>query len=83
MPNTRHFPCLVEFELFDSITVFSAMHGTDKLVFLDKPFTTEPLAWAIRKNDPDFLKFLNDFLEQIKNDGRFNQIYDKWFKHVR
>jgi len=61
-------------------TVFSAMHGTDKLVFLDKPFTTEPLAWAIRKNDPDFLKFLNDFLEEIKNDGRFDQIYDKWFK---
>ena len=36
--------------------VFVAMHGADKLIFLDKPFTTEPLAWAIRKNDPDFLK---------------------------
>lgn len=60
--------------------VFIAMHGTDKLVFLDKPFTTEPIAWAIRKNDPDFLKFLNNFLEEIKKDGRFDRIYNKWFK---
>jgi polar amino acid transport system substrate-binding protein len=60
--------------------VYIAMHGTENLVFLDEPFTTEPLAWAIRKNDPDFLKFLNDFLDEIKKDGRFDQIYDKWFK---
>ena len=41
--------------------VFMAMYGENKLVFLDKPFTVEPLAWAIRKNDPDFLKWLNKF----------------------
>ena len=50
------------------------------MVFLDKPFTAEPLAWAIRKNDPDFLKWLNKFLEEIKKDGRYDKIYNKWFK---
>jgi len=60
--------------------VFSAMNPSNQLVFLDKPFTKEPIAWAIRKNDPDFLKFLNNFLNDIKNDGRFNKIYEKWFK---
>ncbi len=60
--------------------VFVAMHGADKLIFLDKPFTVEPLAWAIRKNDPDFLKWLNKFLEEIKKDGRYDKIYKKWFK---
>jgi polar amino acid transport system substrate-binding protein len=59
--------------------VFSAMNPSDQLVFLDKPFTKEPIAWAIRKNDPDFMKFLNDFLDRIKADGRFDQIYSKWF----
>jgi len=59
--------------------VFSAMHQSDQLIFLDEPFTKEPIAWAIRKNDPDFMKFLNDFLAQIKADGRFDKIYDKWF----
>jgi polar amino acid transport system substrate-binding protein len=69
--------------------VFIAMHPSDQLIFLDEPFTKEPIAWAIRKNDPDFLKFLNSFLEEIKKDGRFDKIYNKWFintdwfKHAR
>jgi polar amino acid transport system substrate-binding protein len=59
--------------------VFIAMHPSDQLIFLDEPFTEEPIAWAIRQNDPDFLKFLNSFLEEIKKDGRFDKIYKKWF----
>ncbi|MEJ2097412.1 MAG: transporter substrate-binding domain-containing protein [Deltaproteobacteria bacterium] len=59
--------------------VFFAMYPSDQLVFLDKPFTQEPIAWAIRKNDPDFMKYLNDFLGRIKADGRFEQLYHKWF----
>jgi polar amino acid transport system substrate-binding protein len=59
--------------------VFCALHPSNQLVFLDEPFTEEPIAWAIRKNDPDFMKFLNDFLARIKADGRFDRIYFKWF----
>jgi polar amino acid transport system substrate-binding protein len=59
--------------------VFFAMNPSDALVFLDKPFTEEPIAWAIRKGDPDFMKFLNAFLDRIKADGRFDRIYQKWF----
>lgn len=51
----------------------------DKLTFLDKPFTFEPLAWAVRKGDPDFLNFLNNFLKQVKGDGSYDEIYNKWF----
>ena len=57
---------------------FYAKHGEGKLVFLDKPFTYEPLAWAVRKGDPDFLNWLNNFLRQMKNDGRYDKIYNKW-----
>ena len=57
--------------------VFMAMHGGDDLVFLDKPFTVEPLAWGIRKNDPDFLNWLNKFLKELKEDGRYDKIYKK------
>ena len=60
--------------------VFLAQQGADKLVFLDEPFTFEPLAWAVNKGDPDFLNWLNNFLRQIKNDGRYEQIYNKWIK---
>lgn len=60
--------------------VFMAMHPSDQLIFLDKPFTKEPIAWAIRKKDPDFLKFLNDFLSKMKADGSYDKIYNKWFQ---
>jgi polar amino acid transport system substrate-binding protein len=57
---------------------FMAQQGAGKLIFLDEPFTFEPLAWAIRKGDPDFLNWLNNFLRQVKNDGRYDKIYEKW-----
>jgi len=60
--------------------VVMVMQGKDKLAFLDKPFTYEPLAWAIKKGDPDFLNWLKNFLLQIKNDGRYDRIYNKWIK---
>jgi polar amino acid transport system substrate-binding protein len=62
--------------------VFKAMHPSASIVFLDKPFTQEPIAWAIRKDDPDFLNWLNDFLKKIKNDGRFDKLYKKWFENT-
>ena len=61
---------------------FYAERGKDKLVFLDEPFTFEPLAWAINKGDPDFLNWLNNFLRQVKNDGRYERMYNKWILSV-
>ena len=60
--------------------VFMGQQGAGKLVFIDKPFTFEPLAWAIKKGDPDFMNWLNNFLRQTKNDGRYDRIYNKWIK---
>ncbi|ADD68919.1 extracellular solute-binding protein family 3 [Denitrovibrio acetiphilus DSM 12809] len=53
--------------------------NSKNLAFLNVPFTYEPLAWAIRKGDPDFMNFLNNILVQMKGDGRYQKIYDKWF----
>ena len=52
--------------------------GKGKTVFLNEPFTYEPLAWAINQGDPDFLNFLNNFLRQSKGDGFYQRLYDKW-----
>ena len=60
--------------------VFNAEQGAGKLIFLDEPFTFEPLAWAITKGDPDFMNWLNNFLRQVKNDGRYERIHNKWIK---
>jgi len=58
----------------------NAERGEGKLVFLDQPFTYEPLGWAVRKGDYDFVNWLDNFLNQIKNDGTYDKIYGKWFK---
>jgi len=61
-------------------SIFYAQHGKAAgMKFLNDPFTFEPLGWAINKGDPDFLNWLNNFLRQMKNDGRYERIYDKWF----
>ena len=64
-------------------SIFYATKGKGKLVFLDKPFTYEPLGWAINKGDPDFLNWLNNFLRQIKHDGEYQKLYNKWFVNVK
>jgi polar amino acid transport system substrate-binding protein len=60
------------------VRVFAAMYR-DKTKGLYEPLTYEPLAWAIRKGDPDFLNWLNNFLAQLRGDGRWEQIKQKWF----
>ena len=56
-----------------------AQRGQGKIIHLDTPFTYEPLAWAVRKGDFDFINWLNNFSNQIKNDGTYDKIYGKWF----
>lgn len=52
----------------------------DAVAILKEPFTREPLGWAVRKGDPDFLNWLNNFLAQIKSDGSYDALYNKWFE---
>ncbi len=55
----------------------------EKLAMLAKPFTYEPLGWAVRKGDPDLMNWLNNFMRQIEGDGTYDRIMAKWFKSDR
>ncbi len=68
------------YDLPTAAAFFAKQGKKADLVFLDEPFTFEPLAFAVRKGDPDFLNWLNNFLRQIKNDGRYDKMYDKWLR---
>ncbi len=62
--------------------VFMDGKGKGTLVHLDKPLTYEPLGFAIKKGDPDFLNWINNFLRQIQEDKVINwqeKHYKKWF----
>ena len=61
------------------MAIANAQKNEGKLVFLDEPFTYEPLAWAIRRGNHDMLNWLNNFMNQVKSDGTYDEIYAKWF----
>ncbi|MHC5347702.1 transporter substrate-binding domain-containing protein [Metapseudomonas furukawaii] len=54
--------------------------GAGKLVFLEEPFTFEPLAFGLKKGDYDSLNWINNWLNQIRHDGTYDRIHTKWFK---
>jgi polar amino acid transport system substrate-binding protein len=48
-----------------------------------EPFTYEPICFAVRKGDQDFLNWLNLFIEDVKHDApvqsTYDRLYDKYF----
>lgn len=63
-------------------STFMTGKGKELLLHLDTPLTYEPLAFAIKKGDPDFLNWLNNFLRQLKEDkvvNLYDKLYKKWF----
>ena len=62
---------------------FNAVYASQnegKVLHLAQPFTYEPLGWGIRKGDPDFTNWLDNYLAQIQGDGTYDRIYRKWFE---
>lgn len=43
----------------------------------------QQIAWAVRKNSPDQLQSMNNWLTKIKKDGTFQVIFDKYFNSPR
>lgn len=54
--------------------------GEGKLTYLNEPFTYEPLGWAIRRGNHDFLNWLNNYMTQVRSDGTYDKIYAKWIQ---
>lgn len=45
-------------------------------------FTEEPYGIAINKGQEPFLDAVNDALQTLKENGTYDELYDKWFGHV-
>lgn len=64
---------------FPFLAIYAAQHP-EAVGLLPQPFTKEALGWAIRKGDPDFENWLNNFLLSIRNDGTYDVLYKRWFE---
>ncbi len=60
---------------------FQALKYSGKLFLplAGKTFTREPIGFAIRKGDVDFLNFLNNWIRVKNADGWLQDRYDYWF----
>ena len=57
----------------------SKSNNAKDFVMVGEPLSTEPIACMVRKNDPAFLKAVNDSIARQANDGTLAKLWDKWF----
>ena len=68
--------------IYDSpyINVFNTTRGKKRTFTFKKPFTQEPIGWAIKKGSPKFLTKLNEFLTTTKKTAFYNEKVQYWFE---
>jgi polar amino acid transport system substrate-binding protein len=59
------------------VAIYARLYPDETLALLT-PFTYEPIAIGLRKGDPDFLNWINNFIRIIKGDGRLAILEQKW-----
>jgi polar amino acid transport system substrate-binding protein len=65
----------------DPFPAFQALKYPDKLVLpLAEPFTKEPIAFAVRKGDPDFVNFLDGWIRMVNDEGWLAERHNYWFR---
>lgn len=60
---------------------FQAIKNPDKLFLpVAKAFTSEPIAFAVRKGDPDFVNFLDGWIRVVTDEGWLTERHTYWFR---
>ncbi len=60
---------------------FQALKYPDRLVLpMAEPFTKEPIAFAVRKGDPDLVNFLDGWIRMVNDQGWLAERHDYWFR---
>ena len=86
--SNTHTGCLVLFQQgkVDAITgddtILAGLAAQDPYAVVVKApaFTQEPYGLGISKKNTDFVRFVNDVLQQMRTDGQWAAAYDTWLK---
>jgi polar amino acid transport system substrate-binding protein len=86
--SDTHTGCLVLFQQgkVDAITgddtVLAGLAAQDPYAFViaAPAFTEEPYGLGVSKEHPDFVKFVNGVLEQMRTNGQWTTAYNTWLK---
>ena len=72
--KTKKIDCAI----FDYLSLKPITANDDKLVVLNDYLTQDDYAFAVKKGNTQLLKELNDFIDKIKADGTYDDIYKRW-----
>jgi ABC-type amino acid transport substrate-binding protein len=62
----------------DDVILTGMIIQDDTLHLVGDELTTEPYGAGIKKGETEMVDFVNGVFEEMKNDGRWQEIYDKW-----
>jgi len=64
-----------------NIKLYSDAHNDVKPLFLDKPFNLNPVAWAVRQDDVEFMRFIENALDTLEANGKLKEFEEKYGAH--
>jgi glutamate transport system substrate-binding protein len=62
----------------DDVILTGMIIQDDTLHLVGDELTTEPYGAGIKKGETEMVEFVNGVFEEMKQDGRWQEIYDKW-----
>lgn len=65
------------------VKYYISQKGKDKYNILDENFGTEDYVVAFRKDDTELRDKVNSTINELKKDGSFDEIYNKWFGETK
>jgi polar amino acid transport system substrate-binding protein len=88
VPSDTHTGCLVLFQQgkADAITgddsILAGLAAQDPYAFVVQApaFTSEPYGLGVPNGHPEFVKFINAVLEQMRADGQWTTAYNTWLR---
>lgn len=62
----------------DNALLFGMAKQDPNFRVVDETFSEEPYGIAVRKGDKELLDVINEYLKEIKANGEYDKIYEKW-----
>ena len=59
--------------------ILHKQRGAEKYVILEEDFGDEEYGIGFRKQDKKLLEMVDNTLDEMREDGTFDEIYQKWF----
>jgi polar amino acid transport system substrate-binding protein len=85
VPAAQRADCLVMLQqgevdaLSTNDTILAGFRAQDpNLRIIDESISTEPTALGLPPGHPEWVRYVNAVLEQVRSSGRWDQLYDEW-----